>query len=908
MSEHQSITAWFESHLGESLIVPHIDEAISAPIGRVKLGQAVTEPMIMIPASDATQYVSRRHAMLHRADGGGFELEDLNSSGGVFIDGTKLDPGKRVPLKTDSKVRLANYEMTFRIKDDADYGAEESTGGGLGEKTNLLENMFPSTPEALAGMSRFFLDVEEKGKVTSVEIEETPLRRRWIIGRAAPEGEQDPVLGYLQVTGHSMVKSISRKHALLTHTIQGHWTIRNLSAQGTKVNDRPLEGETELTIQHGDRITMGGVDVVLRRQLAGPAAPVGSAPGAEEFSVSHDSMMDSREVEVTRDMVARSAPLQADAGDLPRWGALIENKLLDPRKFDLYKRKTVIGSHPISCDIRLEDPGIDDIHAQIQWQGNGPRIKSRGQNNPVKVNHKPVRLSGVLATGAVITLGNKEFKLEVTGRPPELVSAAVLRRVRITAILTPVLLLLAYVTAIAGVKFITPTSAPYRPSESEQDFGRTLRQYALDPRIGLSAMSFIRNERGGDEGLDHLYEGLSRAKDAWEALYNSPVDVCLEPGPVRDNLAAARSSFEEADMRELLQPDSWFGRMQAEFDSKKENCFTVVWEAFLSALESANRHQAAETADELRTIAPEDIRLQVDKLLGAWNRHETLLLDIGSDMKVLERYVERIRRDEGGEYLKEMRGYLAELNGLHDGFASQEEGAPARRLTASPEWAEYRSLIGTITRMVDLLEAFRAGDHATFTSIYEADYARLSDSVLLLYKGVIDEWTGWKNDRGSDSNWLANQGLRRRLTDIRGRIQKAVGIRETDCAMRREVDEFWNQRERDGRAKADAMRDEARRLEGYPRIFKLLDAYELDHDLESRPEGDPTEPTRSSQEVINSAVVAQLTIENKARQESGGIDRDNLIEVRRRMQALVEQGAAQEDQFTAIRQIESILK
>ena len=55
--------------------------------------------------------LSRRHARLRVLDGGIVELEDLGSSNGTFVDGTRITSA--VMLDAASKIQLGSSELAF---------------------------------------------------------------------------------------------------------------------------------------------------------------------------------------------------------------------------------------------------------------------------------------------------------------------------------------------------------------------------------------------------------------------------------------------------------------------------------------------------------------------------------------------------------------------------------------------------------------------------------------------------------------------------------------------------------------------------------------------------------------------------------------------------------------------------
>ncbi len=58
--------------------------------------------------------VSRRHAEIERAAGGGFELVDLGSSNGLFVNGAKQ---ARVPVVHGGSVEIGDFRLRFEVAD-----------------------------------------------------------------------------------------------------------------------------------------------------------------------------------------------------------------------------------------------------------------------------------------------------------------------------------------------------------------------------------------------------------------------------------------------------------------------------------------------------------------------------------------------------------------------------------------------------------------------------------------------------------------------------------------------------------------------------------------------------------------------------------------------------------------------
>ncbi|MBQ7529017.1 FHA domain-containing protein [bacterium] len=71
-------------------------------------------PEIDLTEVDPESYVSRRHGHILRQEGK-FIYEDIGSSNGSFVNGTKLQPRIQVELHNGDILRLGRTEMTFRM-------------------------------------------------------------------------------------------------------------------------------------------------------------------------------------------------------------------------------------------------------------------------------------------------------------------------------------------------------------------------------------------------------------------------------------------------------------------------------------------------------------------------------------------------------------------------------------------------------------------------------------------------------------------------------------------------------------------------------------------------------------------------------------------------------------------------
>ena len=223
--------------------------------------------------------------------------------------------------------------------------------------------------------------------------------------------------------------SVSRKHALIMVMPGGQAKLRDLgSSNGTEVAGRRL-GRAELA--HGDKVEVGGQQLVF---LAGPAAeaaggeeaaaaePVSVAPGGGGAGGGAGS--------VAPTVIGASLDLPQRADAVPEEPA----PLAEPR-FELIREgeaplklgpgAAVIGREP-ECDVALTtDDQVSRRHAQITVSGPDAKLTDLGSSNGTRLNGEPVRGEVVLADGDVIGIGNTDLVIEIA-RPVDPRGATVL--------------------------------------------------------------------------------------------------------------------------------------------------------------------------------------------------------------------------------------------------------------------------------------------------------------------------------------------------------------------------------------------------------------------------------------------------------------------------------------------------
>lgn len=260
-------------------------------INEMTIGRAEGNDLVLAEGG-----VSRRHARVF-LKGGQLVVEDTGSANGTFIEGRKIESATVVP--PGRILQIGDYELKLKA---APPGAEGNGSAGdpgmaivkvgkpkTGSQPRLGDGPAPSTRTLPKKVGRGPQDPPPpngKPKGAPIRPARAPAPR---VVRDAPEGQGPVLVGAsgpwankrFPITGKVVVgrlpgvdiqlddDSVSRRHAELEVTPRGV-RLRDLnSANGSAVNGEPVEGS--VTLQHGDLIQFGVVEVVYEHEAAAAA-------------------------------------------------------------------------------------------------------------------------------------------------------------------------------------------------------------------------------------------------------------------------------------------------------------------------------------------------------------------------------------------------------------------------------------------------------------------------------------------------------------------------------------------------------------------------------------------------------------------------------------------------------------
>lgn len=176
--------------------------------------------------------VSRRHAQI-KMDSGGVFLEDIGSTNGTSLNGSRLNSGESRPVSSGDKISLGGLELTFSMPGEAN-----KTLAALGGRTTAMDAQ-PTVGKSVATLI-----------FEGCELDLRPGRHT--LGRRA---ENDLVISNPYVSG---------KHGEVEVSEVGVFITDIGSTNGTFINEARLSQGQRAQIHPGDNLRLGSLEVEVR--------------------------------------------------------------------------------------------------------------------------------------------------------------------------------------------------------------------------------------------------------------------------------------------------------------------------------------------------------------------------------------------------------------------------------------------------------------------------------------------------------------------------------------------------------------------------------------------------------------------------------------------------------------------
>lgn len=173
--------------------------------------------------------VSRKHCQVS-IESDGLTVQDLASTNGTTLNGSRLTEGETLPMKNGDKLSLGGFELTLSMPGEAN----KTLAAMSGKTTSMVAA--PTVGEVKA---RLMIDGEEQ-----------PLRLgRFTFGRKA---DNDIVVSDPYVSG---------RHGTIEVTDDGVYLVDTGSTNGTLLNDAKLAANLKTQLSESDVVKLGNVEL-----------------------------------------------------------------------------------------------------------------------------------------------------------------------------------------------------------------------------------------------------------------------------------------------------------------------------------------------------------------------------------------------------------------------------------------------------------------------------------------------------------------------------------------------------------------------------------------------------------------------------------------------------------------------
>ena len=948
------LKAWFEDSQGQQYEIP-LDATGPILVGRGASYVAAGRAFVEFPEFAETKTVSRGHALLHWSEAAGWQMSDNKSRAGLTVDGRKAEGEELLPLREGSVARLGSFQLTFRMRtsepqatclfDGPMEGMPElplETGTIL--SLTPLENVpiapppkpvepppppQPAAPQAAAPPpedeggatrpifdftpaeissfqftpeTRFFLDAWVEGKLLAIEIIQGPGRTQWNVGRVSGKPEDTAGIGNLDIPNTSFFRTISRQHALLTRRGDGGWIVKNLSKQGSRVNDQKLDGKSETPIEPGDRLIIGNVVFYFRSGEKLPAYTEGDFdPNAGTRIL---LQADNLDPEITRELPPRASLETTEADITQAWGYLVENIHLNPRRFALYKRTTRIGSHPLSSDIQMDDPGIGDLYAIVQWYGDRVKIQSKSIETPVRVDHVPYRTSPPLKNGAILRLGNREFHLQIVGEPPSSLATQLHQRLRRALLFFVISLNILFFGSFLGFRMIIPDKQSVKKKdllswetivgdvvknagaaglgalENSLDRAneRLLKQNELLAENKLATEQEKKATKDEEDTVaqirDTVIKQMKEIIQAANLIGNASPELFQQQAPaIQKILAGGGGLFRAAYLDDSLAKEGWFADIVKAFDGRKDEAFSSQWVRFLQAL---GANQLEQATNELSRLSQSGFRKDrvddANEIISTWKKIQSRTRELDAN-RIVDDYKRTCREGKGRGSLMEAKGRLDQCTALLESISGSGSDA-AKTLALSGEFKQADATVKSLDRLVALMESYNDGDER-FASLFPPVSKEVTHIYLTVMRNNFDAWQAWNDKYKKAGSPLDNSALNGELQRLKSAVSETV---DPDSPFIKGIQTRISGISGGRLSRAESLRNEAEsQSDIYTKLSRLLDAVELD----------PQEKTLTQLESLAVRHLGELNQGGKA-QILG--EKEQLTQLYQRYSALIRKG------------------
>ena len=889
--------AWFVDDYGKEY---HLRDDVEFPviIGRMASQKPGNERFVGIQQNEFTLTVSRKHALLWWSEEKGWEIGDAGSRLGLLVNGKKIKGNARRPLKHDDEITLGKFRLVFKTqksnRKSFDFPAQPKKEMKNFDLTQPIPDLKPSAPPDFSQFEqeKYFLVAVIGDQVTEIEIPQAPMRNKWSVGRYkynADKRSGDATRYHVHVPNIPEHQTISRKHILLIKE-NDSWKVQHISrTQRTWVNQRELKHQETVPLESGDQLILGQVLFYFKKGTGSKKYTSKDFQQSQPKSGKAASRTVDPEKTFRDDTQELSQPLLSfqEDGQSDEWGYLIENKLDSPERLKLNKRIIKIGSHPLNCDIQMDDPGISDVYAVIKWKGKSVFISSKNKETPVRVNNRAYRNSPPLNTNDTITLGTREFTLFIRNPPQDLIPEQAKKRLRRSLIFFVAVLNLLFFGLLFGIKSIKPEPEKnsFSPPPSwEKAKERVLLHSGLK---GIGALKDIIQAENYEEDTV-----IRRAKSTIEPLqkmeyaYQS-IEYCTEQefreklGDIEDIIQELKLYLSEEYPQKNRENIQWLTSIENSYQARKDGLFSEDWKQILAALKKSRFEKIRELCATLnKHNVKTEKTAEVLSLINTWEQKRRKLgkYEIPGWLKEFEKYHRNSSEGENYNYLnqqcKNMISWIEKLktneNEIEQTFLKSEE---------IERFAQKADVVRNFTR---LFSFFNEGDYKNFYESLE----RIPDEYkkeFALMKGTLNKWEQIQE---------LSPPISQKYRILRDIMSDLPYLSKEESTFYAEAQRSLNQLKTIKKEKAKSLREEAERLpeKSFERVKKFLEARKWE------PEGEWTGDKNSA--------INYFGYLNKQGEKAVESEKKHLLEIKNLYRQLRSMGV--DENFIPVNQLDSI--
>ncbi len=110
--------------------------------------------------------VSRKHCAITEPSAGVYEISDLESHNGTFVNGIQIS--RNTPIQHGDRVRVGSSEFVFLTEEERETGSEAGKAGSTGALTTLLLDQHSGLPLNASGMGKMARDLAAFLKIANL--------------------------------------------------------------------------------------------------------------------------------------------------------------------------------------------------------------------------------------------------------------------------------------------------------------------------------------------------------------------------------------------------------------------------------------------------------------------------------------------------------------------------------------------------------------------------------------------------------------------------------------------------------------------------------------------------------------------------------------------------------------------